>query len=143
LARSGGVFNNGSKSLTAAAGYLTNDGVFNGFNLYRGTSAAGPDRQLNATLIPLQSQGSPGGFVYTWEDHVDLVPGTTYSYWVEDVSLSGAATLHGPVSVDFAVPTAVTLGNVLAKLAARPALPFVGTLLAPLASALAVRRRRA
>ena len=47
-----------------------------GFNLYRGTSAAGPDRQLNETLIPSQSQGNPGGFVYTWEDRADLVPGT-------------------------------------------------------------------
>ena len=78
-----------------------------GFNLYRGTSAAGPDRQLNDTLIPSQSQGNPGGFIYTWEDRADLVPGTTYFYWIEDVDISGAATMHGPVSVDFTVPTAV------------------------------------
>jgi hypothetical protein len=116
-----------------------------GFNLYRGTSAAGPDRQLNATLIPSQSQGNPGGFIYTWDDHADLVPGTTYFYWVEDVSLSGATTLHAPVRVDFAVPTAVTLGTVQAKPAARLALPLTGTLLAllaPLAGTVAVRRRR-
>ena len=79
-----------------------------GFNLYRGTSAAAPDRQLNETLIPSQSQGNPGGFVYTWEDRADLVPGTTYFYWVEDVDIYGTATMHGPVSVDFAVPTAVS-----------------------------------
>ena len=79
-----------------------------GFNLYRGTSAAGPDRQLNETLIPSQSQGNPGGFVYTWEDRADLVPGTTYFYWVEDVDIYGVATMHGPVSVDYTVPTAVT-----------------------------------
>ena len=53
-----------------------------GFNLYRGTSPAGPDRQLNATLIPSQSQGNPGGFIYTWDDAADLVPGTTYYYWL-------------------------------------------------------------
>ena len=86
-----------------------------GFNLYRGTSEAGPDRQLNETLIPSQSQGNPGGFIYTWEDRADLVPGTTYFYWVEDVDISGAATLHGPVSVDFTVPTAVTLNSMEAS----------------------------
>ncbi len=36
-----------------------------GFNLWRGTAPAGPDRQLNETLIPSQSQGNPGGFTYT------------------------------------------------------------------------------
>ena len=58
-----------------------------GFNLWRGTSPAGPDTRLNDTLIPSQSQGNPGGFTYTWEDRVDLVLGTTYYYWVDDVDL--------------------------------------------------------
>ncbi len=71
---------------------------------------------LNAALIPFQSQGNPGGFVYTWEDRADLVPGTTYYYWLQDVDLSGATTLHGPVSVDYSVPTAVTLTGVSAGL---------------------------
>ena len=116
-----------------------------GFNLYRGTSAAAPDRQLNETLIPSQSQGNPGGFVYTWEDRADLVPGTAYFYWVEDVDIYGAATMHGPVSVDYTVPTAVTLSGIQAGARRRPGLPLAGTLLAllaPLAGALAVRRRR-
>jgi hypothetical protein len=81
-----------------------------GFNLYRGVDPAGPDRQLNATLIPSQSQGSPSGFIYTWEDRADLQLGTTYFYWVEDVDISGATTIHGPVSVGFA-PLAVTLAG--------------------------------
>ena len=85
-----------------------------GFNLYRGTSDAGPDRQLNETLIPSQSQGNPGGFIYTWEDRADLVPGTAYYYWVEDVNIYGVATMHGPVSVDYMVPTAVTLSGLQA-----------------------------
>jgi glycosidase len=97
-----------------------------GFNLHRGTSPDEPDRQLNSTLIPSQSQGNPGGFTYTWDDYADLVPGTTYYYWVEDVDLSGVTTMHGPVSVDFIVPTAVTLGgmqaNPTAGAAALPAL---------------------
>ena len=117
-----------------------------GFNLYRGSSDAGPDRQLNETLIPSQSQGNPGGFVYTWEDRADLVAGTTYFYWVEDVDVNGVATRHGPVSVDFTVPTAVTLTSMDVGGVAGSAMPVAGTLvalLAPLAGALVVRRRRA
>lgn len=114
-----------------------------GFNLYRGVSPAGPDRRLNDLLIPSQSVGNPGGFVYTWEDYADLVPGTTYYYWVEDVAINGAATRHGPVSVDYVAPTAVTVSGVQASPAAPAALPLVGTLLAlltPLAAA-GLRRR--
>ncbi len=66
-----------------------------GFNLYRGTSEAGPDIQLNETLIPSQSQGNPGGFIYTWEDHRDLTPGTTYYYWLDDVDINGTVTRPG------------------------------------------------
>ena len=101
---------------------------------------------MNETLIPSQSQGNPGGFVYTWEDRAGLAPGTTYFYWVEDVDIYGVATMHGPVSVDYTVPTAVTLSGIQASPAAGPALPLAGALLAllaPLAGALAVRRRRA
>ena len=47
--------------------------------------------------------------------------GQTYWYWLEDVSLSGTTTLHGPVSVDFVGPTAVTLASVSASPAAAPA----------------------
>ncbi len=86
-----------------------------GFNLYRGTSPDGWDRRLNDALIPSQSQGSPAGFFYTWTDQADLTPGTTYYYWLQDMDLSGALTTHGPVSVDFTVPTAVTLGSVQAS----------------------------
>ena len=113
-----------------------------GFNLYRGTSPAGWDRQLNAALIPSQSQGSPGGFVYTWEDRADLVPGVTYYYWLQDVDTSGAMTMHGPVSVDFGVPTAVTLGGVDASpVAGAAALPWLAVV-AGAGVALALGRRR-
>ena len=113
-----------------------------GFNLYRGTSPAGWDRQLNAALIPSQSQGSPGGFVYTWTDQADLTPGTTYYYWLEDLDLSGATTMHGPVSVDFVVPTAVTLAGAQATpAAALPALPWLAVV-AGAGAALALGRRR-
>ncbi len=86
-----------------------------GFNLYRGVSPDGWDRRLNDALIPSQSQGSPAGFFYTWTDQADLTPGTTYYYWLQDMDLSGALTMHGPVSVDFTMPTAVTLSDVLIK----------------------------
>ncbi|HSN75301.1 MAG TPA: hypothetical protein VL334_09500 [Anaerolineae bacterium] len=82
-----------------------------GFNLYRGTSEAGPDIQLNGALIPSQSQGSPSGFIYTWEDRRELTPGTTYYYWLEDVDLAGVVTRHGPVSAVYQTPTAVTLSR--------------------------------
>ncbi len=91
-----------------------------GFNLYRGVDPSGPDRQLNAALIPSQSQGSPAGFVYTWQDEADLAAGQTYWYWLEDVSLNGVATQHGPVSVDYVGPTAVTLASVSASPATAP-----------------------
>ena len=56
-----------------------------------------------------------------------------------------ATRQHGPVSVDFAVPTAVTLSSILATPVADPVLPLAGTLLAllaPLAGALGIRWRR-
>ena len=38
-------------------------------------------------------------------------PGETFWYWLEDVELNGAATLHGPVSATMQTPTAVTLAT--------------------------------
>ena len=113
-----------------------------GFNLYRGTSPDGWDRQLNTALIPSQSQGSPSGFVYTWLDDADLVPGTSYYYWLQDVDTSGALTMHGPVSVDYVGPTAVTLNGVQASPAAgAAALPWLW-IVAGAGAALALGRRR-
>ncbi len=115
-----------------------------GFNLYRGTSAAGWDRQLNETLIPSQSQGNAGGFIYTWEDRTELVPGASYFYWVEDVNIYGAATRHGPVSVDYTVPTAVTVSEIQAGPAATVRLPWLWVAVsAGIALGLSRLRRRA
>lgn len=116
-----------------------------GFNLYRGVDPSGPDRQLNATLIPSQSPGSSGGFSYTWEDRADLSPGVTYFYWVEDVDIQGATTMHGPVSVDFSVPTAVRVTGLAASSApgSQPGWPAgLAALSAILAAAALIDRRR-
>jgi hypothetical protein len=97
-----------------------------GFNLYRGTTPDGWDRRLNDFLIPSQSQGSPSGFEYTWEDRDELVNGQTYWYWLEDVDIYGATTRHGPVSATVQTPTAVTLASISASpAAAGAALPWL------------------
>ncbi|WP_423224659.1 DUF7619 domain-containing protein [Candidatus Amarolinea aalborgensis] len=113
-----------------------------GFNLYRGVAATAPDRQLNGTLIPSQSQGSPGGFIYTWEDRAELTPGATYFYWVEDVDITGAATRHGPVSVDYGAPTAVRVLDAGAAASLPLALPLAGAGLLALVGLAARRWRR-
>jgi uncharacterized delta-60 repeat protein len=82
-----------------------------GFNLYRGVSSDGWDRQLNEFLIPSQGQGSPVGFEYSWYDNDDLIDGMTYYYWLEDMDLTGVTTLHGPVSATVVTPTAVTVSE--------------------------------
>ena len=46
-----------------------------GFNLYRGTTPAAPEQQLNALLIPSQAPGSGQGYAYTWQDF-DVTAGT-------------------------------------------------------------------
>ncbi|HRI57271.1 MAG TPA: hypothetical protein PK170_09260, partial [Anaerolineae bacterium] len=122
-----------------------------GFNLYRGVSPDGWERQLNDALIPSQAPGSSGGYSYTWEDRAGLVSGQTYYLWLEDVDLNGATTLHGPVSVEVVTPTAVTLGGVSASpgldtlhystAAALPALSWLAVV-AGAGVALALGRRR-
>ncbi|MFZ2488984.1 MAG: hypothetical protein WAZ19_12800 [Anaerolineae bacterium] len=104
-----------------------------GFNLFRGTVPDAWDRQLNATLIPSQAQGSPSGFFYTWEDGADLVSNQTYYYWLQDVDVNGIATLHGPVSVTYTAPTAVTLDDVQAQ-PSNAVLPLTAVFAAALAA---------
>ena len=117
-----------------------------GFNLYRNTTPGAPGQQLNDGLIPSQSPGSSQGFVYTWHDTTAL-PDTPYFYWLEDVSLTGVATLHGPVSVTCAAPTAVEVMDLTASSSALPLQPAVLPLGAVIAAAslalVAARRRRA
>jgi hypothetical protein len=110
-----------------------------GFNLYRSDSAAGPQTLL--AFMPSQAPGAGQGFAYSYEDLV-VQPGQTYWYWLEDVSLSGVTTLHGPVSATVQTPTAVTLNSVTASpAAASSALPWL-LLAAGAGLALGARRLR-
>ena len=86
-----------------------------GFNLYRAASQDG-ERTLLIS-VPSQAPGSTSGASYRYEDAA-VVAGQTYWYWLEDIDLSGATALHGPVSVVFQAPTAVTLSGLTANGAA-------------------------
>lgn len=91
-----------------------------GFNLYRSTSPDSAGEKINAALIPSQAPGSAQGAVYVWQD-ANVTAGTTYYYTLEDLDINGAASLHGPVSVTFQAPTAVSLGSLAANPAGIPA----------------------
>jgi hypothetical protein len=85
-----------------------------GFNLYRSTTPAASGSLL--AFVPSLAPGSTAGASYTYADR-DVSPGNTYYYWLEDVEFGGASSLHGPVSVTVAVPTAVKLDTLSAATA--------------------------
>ncbi len=110
-----------------------------GFNVYRADDAVVPQTLL--AYVPSQGPGSQQGFSYTYND-LAVQPGQTWWYWLEDVSLSGATTLHGPVSATVQTPTAVQLSSVSASPAAGVAgLPWL-VVVAGAGVALALGRRR-
>ena len=88
------------------------------FNVYRADSADGAKTLVAA--VPSQAPGSAQGASYRIVD-AGVQAGRTYWYSLEDVDLSGAATLHGPVSVALQAPAAVTLESVRADAGASPA----------------------
>jgi hypothetical protein len=110
-----------------------------GFNLYRSPLVDGP-RELLA-FIPAQAPGSTQGFSYNYADF-DVQPGQTYYYWLEDIDLNNVATRHGPVSVTFDNPTAVSLTRFSAVPAVLPAARIVAVVLATALGAFAAVRRR-
>lgn len=83
-----------------------------GFNLYRAPDPAALQSLL--AFVPSQAPGSGQGASYEWQD-TNVVPGETYFYWLEAVSLSGATTLFGPVSVTHQGPTAVDVTTFTAQ----------------------------
>lgn len=80
-----------------------------GFNLYWATSDDWGSAAL-LTFVPSQAPGSSQGFSYNFSD-ADVETGLTTWYWLEDVSLAGATTLHGPVTATVLAPTAVRIGG--------------------------------
>jgi hypothetical protein len=107
-----------------------------GFNLYRTGSADNQPAPADLlAYLPSQAPGSTAGAAYSLQDS-NVVVGQTYWYWLEDVDLSGATALHGPISVSFEAPTAVTLVEMQADGAG--ALPAVSLALLALATAVAL-----
>lgn len=92
-----------------------------GFNLYRSANDYEVGERINAELIPSQAPGSAQGFAYQFND-LDVTPGQTYWYTLEDVALAGGTALHGPVSATVLTPTAVTLSDMRAASATSPSL---------------------
>ena len=93
-----------------------------GFNLYRGTSADGADREQLA-FVPSQGPGSNQGYSYRYDD-TNVQIGQTYWYWLEDIDLNGVTTMHGPVNATINAPTAVALTSLDASAVAAPAFPI-------------------
>ena len=82
-----------------------------GFTLYRtGSVGDRPEPSDLLVTMPSQAPGSTQGAFYSYEDAA-VEAGQTYWYWLEDVDLSGATTLHGPVSATVQTPTVVTLSG--------------------------------
>ncbi len=113
-----------------------------GFNLYRSLSADGPYTLLG--FVPSASPGGTAGAAYSYQDF-DVVAGQTYWLKLEDVDLSGATTLHGPVSVVYQAPTAVTLSSVQADggQTGSTVLALLAGLLAAAGAVVVYRRRNA
>jgi hypothetical protein len=112
-----------------------------GFNLYRSASPAAPDALL--AYVPSQSPGSTQGASYSFDD-TQVAAGQTWYYWLEDVDLNGATSLHGPVSATFQAPTAVTLVALQAQAANPGSVTPWGALVASVIAAagvIGVRRR--
>jgi hypothetical protein len=112
-----------------------------GFNLYRSASPVAPEVLL--AFVPSQAPGSTQGASYSFND-TEVAPGETWYYWLEDVDLSGATSLHGPVSAMLQAPTAVTVTALEAQAATPGSVTPWGALAAALIAAagvLGVRRR--
>ena len=74
----------------------------------------------------------------------DLIPSTTYDCWLEDVTVSGEVTRHGPVSATVQAPTAVGLADFEAAAGSTPSIAWLvlAGVLAAAAGGLIWRRRR-
>ena len=67
-----------------------------GFNIYRAETEDGEYVKINASLIPAKGSTTEGAS-YRYVDQT-AKRGTTYYYKLEDVDMSGNATMHGPAA---------------------------------------------
>jgi hypothetical protein len=67
-----------------------------GFNIYRAETENGEYVKINAALIPAMGSVAQGA-AYKFVDR-SVERGKTYYYKLEDIDLSGIATLHGPAN---------------------------------------------
>jgi hypothetical protein len=65
-----------------------------GFHLWRATTLTGRRDRMNSALISPKGPGS----TYEWIDEPGRNP-QVYYYWLDDVSIYGIVTQHGPISV--------------------------------------------
>jgi hypothetical protein len=70
-----------------------------GFHLYRADAPGGPYSRLTDKLISARPRDGKGGS-YSFID-TDVTGGSLYYYKLEDISVYGKHTLHGPICVDW------------------------------------------
>ncbi|UCF06524.1 MAG: PQQ-binding-like beta-propeller repeat protein [bacterium] len=85
-----------------------------GFNIYRSLDRETPQSLLNEELIRTRGDELQGAS-YSFIDD-DVAGSVTYYYWLEDVSLDGRSTLHGPIPAttgqkEEPIPNAFSLDN--------------------------------
>jgi hypothetical protein len=68
-----------------------------GFNVYRSDSPGGPFIKVNDELIPASPDPVNGGS-YSFTD-VDVDPGSTVYYQLEEVDNNGNTQRHGPITI--------------------------------------------
>ncbi len=68
-----------------------------GFHLWRATEAS-PYTLITNSLIPAQGTATTGAS-YDYKDY-DIIPGTRYSYKLEDIDVAGKSGWHGPVNAE-------------------------------------------
>src|SRR5262249_39796770 len=79
-----------------------------GFHILRSTDGDRAHAQrVTPSLIPHQGRGQ-GGATYGWSD-TTAMPGETYTYWLEEIELSGTSTIYGPAHEQSGVATTYTL----------------------------------
>jgi hypothetical protein len=81
-----------------------------GFDVYRNSTPSAPGAQQ--VFVPSLAPGNSQGASYQWLD-TNVSPGSTYFYWLENVSTGGIATRHGPIGIEYQSPTAVKLTDLV------------------------------